>query len=302
MDAEPETKFVVEISSFQAARLKYLPMDGLLWTTFSENHLDYHRELDCYFLAKWSLIDRLVNPLFAMGQSVFEYARDSGRQLPEFALVVPNAPGSPDDALPAGTIFERAPFDEDFRLCAAFGETIGIPRIVWHQTAQSFQPPKYRMTRVAEIGGIGFYNDAKSGNFASTLAGLRRFDEPVLWIGSSPHSSAASVSDAASQNGDLPGFIKAVAPKLKAAYLAGELGGVMASLLRRVGATASACETLEDAVTMAFEEAQRGDVIVFSPAFPPKSPHESFAARGNFFEKIVLELQNREKRKAGAKV
>jgi UDP-N-acetylmuramoylalanine--D-glutamate ligase len=282
LDSEPTTKIVVEISSFQASNLRYLPIGGLIWTNFSENHLDHHANIDAYFEAKMSLTQRLVQPLFVIGESVFKFAQEKNFPLPDFTLVVPNHAQSPFDALPEETPLSLPPFDENFRLCVAFGERAGIPRLVWYQTAQNFQLPKHRFTQIGVIGGVKFFNDAKSTTFASTIAALNRFEKPVLWIGGGK-----------SKGGDINAFAKQIAPKIKAAYLIGETGALLASLLRREGVTANYAETLDVAVKTAFQESTRTDNIVFSPAFSSLDQFANFSQRGLFFEKFVLELQSR---------
>jgi UDP-N-acetylmuramoylalanine--D-glutamate ligase len=281
LENEPTTKLILEISSYQAHLLKYLPIEGLIWTNFSETHLDYHGSPREYFLAKWNLFRLLTSPLAIVGQSVFEAANRFGCVLPDFLKVVPGSPNSPYDALPQGTVFDESPFAEDFRLCATFGDLTGIPFVIWHQTAASFILPRYRMSRIAQVDGVSFYNDAKSSNTASTLAGLARFNMPVLWIGG---------LDAPLK--ELESFVSEIAPKIRVAYLVGRAGGMLATQLRHRGIECSYFESIEDAFTQLCRDMEAGDKVVFSPGFPPVGRFETFAGRGNFFEKMVLELQS----------
>ena len=56
---DSKTSIFLEVSSFQAANLKFLKPSSLLWTNFSSDHLDYHKNLEEYFLAKFNLCRRL---------------------------------------------------------------------------------------------------------------------------------------------------------------------------------------------------------------------------------------------------
>lgn len=281
LENEPTTRLIIEISSFQAPELQFLSLEGLIWTNFSENHLDYHRDLNEYFAAKWNLVERLTKPLFVVGQSVFESAIKMNCSLPDFVLVVPNTPAAADDMLPANTPFAAAPFDEDWRLCVAFGELIGIPRVLFHTSAGSFPLPPHRLSKIGEINGVGIYNDAKCTTFAATLAALKYFQAPVLWIGGGK-----------SKGGNISGFVREMAPKVKSAYLIGATGGLMTSLLIREGISATNCETLENAVATALSDAQKGDNILFSPAFASYDQFENFIQRGNLFEKIISSISS----------
>ncbi len=282
LDEEPHTRLIVEISSFQARYLKHLSLEGLIWTNFSENHLNHHRDIEEYFDAKWSLISRLSRPLFVVGESVFQAARTFGRQIPDFTLVIPNHPQGPADTLPEGSVFASAPFDEDFRLCAAFGERAGIPRFVWFQTAPSFHLSAHRLSKTTTIAGVNFYNDAKSTTFESTLAALRHFGSarPIRWIGGGE-----------SKGGDIEKFASALAPQIKAAYLIGQTGEKMTSLLRAKGVQATYCGKLERAVELAHSDADSGDIVLLSPGFSSFDQFTSFTQRGICFEKLVFGLQ-----------
>jgi len=283
LENEPNTRLVVEISSFQAGRLQHLNIEGLIWTDFCENHLDVHADMETYFAHKWHLVSRLTGPLMVIGESVFEYITKNGIELPEFALVVANQSNSPSDILPAGTPFEHPPFDEDFRLCVAFGERAGIPRILFHQAANTFKLPPHRLTKIAELNGVTFYNDAKSSTFEATLSALKRFDKPVRWIGGGK-----------SKGGDIVGFAKSLAPKIKSAYLIGETAETLGKTLSKEGVPATVFANIENAVKSAFVEATRGDVILFSPGFSSLDQLENFVQRGNLFEKHVLMLLSHE--------
>lgn len=283
LEHEPDFRLVVEISSTQALNLQHLNIEGLIWTDFCENHLDTHRSMEAYFAAKWHLGSRLTRPLLVIGQSVFDYITSTGLELPEFTLVVGNEPNSPADTLPAGTVFAQPPFDEDFRLCVVFGERIGIPRILFHQAATTFKLPPHRLTKIGELNGVTFYNDAKSSTFESTLSALKHFEKPVSWIGGGK-----------SKGGDIAGFAKNLAPKIKSAYLIGETANILCKTLSKEGTAAAIFANLENAVKTAFVEATRGDVILFSPGFSSLDQFENFAQRGNIFEKHVLMLLSHE--------
>lgn len=283
LENEPNTRLVVEISSFQATHLQHLNIEGLLWTNFAANHLDIHESAENYFAAKWRLTSRLTRQLLVVGQSVFEYAAQAGLELPPYTLVVSHAPNSPLDTLPAGSPFELPPFDEDFRLCVAFGERIGVPRILFYQAASTFQLPKHRLTKIAELNGVLFFNDAKSSTPESTLAALKRFDKPVHWIGGGKSKGA-----------DIKSFAHALAHKVKAAYLIGSTAAELNKSLDKEGVSCSVFQNLENAVKTAFVEATRGDVILFSPGFSSLDQFENFTQRGNSFEKHVLMLLSHE--------
>ncbi|HOO93963.1 MAG TPA: Mur ligase family protein, partial [Opitutales bacterium] len=46
---------VLEVSSFQAWNFSGMRLDGVIWTNFDEDHLDWHESLEDYFASKWRL-------------------------------------------------------------------------------------------------------------------------------------------------------------------------------------------------------------------------------------------------------
>ena len=59
VDYDENSIAVCEVSSFQAELTEGLELDAVLWTNFSEDHLDRYGTMPEYFKAKAKLFDRL---------------------------------------------------------------------------------------------------------------------------------------------------------------------------------------------------------------------------------------------------
>ena len=57
--------FYIEVSShgLEQRRLYDLLLDGAIWTNFSQDHLDYHHNMDAYFKTKTKIFDYIKTPL-----------------------------------------------------------------------------------------------------------------------------------------------------------------------------------------------------------------------------------------------
>ena len=55
---DPRATVFLETSSFQAERLSNLKPRSVLWTNFSDDHLDHHSSMEDYFLAKANLLNQ----------------------------------------------------------------------------------------------------------------------------------------------------------------------------------------------------------------------------------------------------
>lgn len=279
----PETDDLIavcEVSSFQAEALRHIKFDALIWTNFSEDHLDRYASLGGYFEAKRNLLERLSQPVFIAGSSVVESAEALRASLPDFAILPADDKSEYWD-IPHESAFAVRPQQENLNLARLFWEKEGLPVEALRSAAEHFPPRKHRLNKVNELTGVEFWNDSKATNFAATLAAIDTFTKPVLWIGGG-HS----------KQGDIAQFACSVAEKAQAAFLIGETAPFLAKAFVEQGKPANVFETLEEAVFASHKLAKPGDVVLFSPGFSSYDMFESYVQRGISFEKAVLSLKN----------
>lgn len=268
---------VCEVSSFQAETLQHLRPTATLWTNFAEDHLERHPGLQAYFAAKWRLVERTPPEALFVGSSVPPFAEKFGRALPAAACLPTE--GQPGDAQLAGTVFAGYPQRENFLLAAAWWRHAGLPGAALHAAARDFALGQHRLTRVGERRGVTFWNDSKATNFHAVEAALATFAAPVLWIGGGK-----------SKGGDLAGFVRRIARKVRQAFLIGETQPVLAIFCRAYRVPATLCATLDEAVRAAYALATPGEHILLSPGFASFDMFRNYEDRGLQFEKIVDNL------------
>ena len=268
---------VCEVSSFQAETLQFLRPAATLWTNFAEDHLERHAGPPAYFAAKWRLVGRTAPDAVFAGSSVQQFAAETGQPLPATAAVA--SEGRPVDARLAGTVFAAYPQYENFLLAAAWWRHARLPEAKLLEAARSFRLGQHRLARVGERRGVTFWNDSKATNFHAVEAALATFAAPVLWIGGGK-----------SKGGDLAGFVRRIAARIRHAFLIGETQPALAGYCQEARLPLMACGSLEEAVHSAFARAVPGDHILLSPGFASFDMFRGYDDRGRQFESIVEKL------------
>ncbi|MFW5883424.1 MAG: UDP-N-acetylmuramoyl-L-alanine--D-glutamate ligase [Verrucomicrobiota bacterium] len=271
---------VVELSSFQTEALRFLAPEACLWTNFSENHLDRHRTMSAYFLAKWGLIERTGTGEVILGQSVADFARRANKRLPAHALII-DPHTAPEIEPPADSVFALPPARYNFGLVAALWQRLGRNPEALREAARSYQLQPHRLHCVREVGGVRFWNDSKSTSFVSTLAALAALEGQgeIHWIGGGR-----------SKGGDLGSFARRIAGRISAAYLIGSTAEALREELRACECSATLCRDLPSAVREAHSEAAPGSHILLSPGFGSQDQFSGYEARGEVFERTVQAL------------
>jgi UDP-N-acetylmuramoylalanine--D-glutamate ligase len=266
---------VCEVSSFQAEPLRSFRPDVTLWTNFAEDHLERHGSLAGYFAAKAVLVHRSAAAW--AGPSVRTYAAQEGFAAPDsLHWVDDSAEGDPGLE---GTVFAEPPQRENFRLAAAWWAGAGLRRDQLYEAARTFRLGRHRLGLAGVVQEVGYWNDSKATNFHAVEAALSRFAAPV-WL----------IAGGKSKGGDLPGFVRRIAPRVKELFLIGDTAEALADAAAAAGVACQLCPQLKDAVQAAARAARPGDQVLLSPGFASFDQFRNYQDRGDQFEALVREL------------
>ncbi len=266
----PNSLAVCEVSSFQAERLRHFRANAAIWTNFAEDHLERHRTMAGYFMAKWRLFERAIGGHIFAGSSVARVAEEYGQSLPESAVIDTEDPAG--DVLLRGTIFEDQPHRENFLLAAAWWRAAGLREPALYAAAQTFAVGPHRLAPVAELEGVTWWDDSKATNFHATEAALARFGTPVVLI-----------AGGKSKGGDIEGFVRRIKHQVKWVALIGESRSILATLFGAAGVPHLVCADMAEAVAGATASAESGDNVLLSPGFSSLDQFSGFAERGAAF-------------------
>jgi len=156
---------------------------------------------------------------------------------------------------------------------------MGISNAALKQALMTFQGVNHRLEFVRILNGIKFINDSKATNINSAMYALDTFNEPIVWI-------AGGRAD----NNDYSELDDLVATKVKKIICIGEEAEAIYSHYNSIK-PAIICHTFPEAIWEAFESAQAGDVVLFSPACKSFDMFNNFEHRGDVFKEIVNKLK-----------
>ena len=273
----PDSISVCEVSSFQSETFRHFRADSVIWTNFAEDHLERHGTMEAYFLAKWRLLERCIGGHVHVGTSVRVHAERFGQTLPAEACI--STEREPGDILLQGTLFADYPQRENFLLISAWWRAAGLRESVLYSAARSFAPARHRLERVGDFGGVTWWNDSKATNFHAAEAALSRFQQRVFLI-----------AGGKSKGGDIAGFVRRIAPRLRHVALLGETRHLLAAACAENGLAHTVCEDLAAAVATLSRQAVPGDQVLLSPGFASLDQFKSYADRGDQFVNLVRNL------------
>jgi len=177
---------------------------------------------------------------------------------------------------------------ENAMAAVAVAKICGLSDPSIQQMLDSARPLPDRMELVQKIGGVSYFNDAKSVNSVATASSLHCFeDKGVILIAGgtfSPHSKNRFL-------------VEMFSKKVKCLIL---FGDQRRDFYKNWGDSTESyvVPELKDAVELAYQKAGKGDVVLFSPAARPElHVHGSTQKRGAEFRRLVKELSEMEKAK-----
>lgn len=143
---------------------------------------------------------------------------------------------------------------------------------------RTFTAIEHRMEYVASIRGVEFINDSKATNLNSVWYALESMTKPVILI-----------MGGIDKGNDYSTIEALVAEKVKAIVCLGlenkAIHDAFGNMVQMADAT-----TTEEAVRLAYDFAQKGDVVLLSPACASFDLYKNYEDRGEQFKKSVRAL------------
>jgi len=310
MEAGPENRMVVELSSFQLkGTSSFRPHIALLLNVY-ETHLDYHGTMEDYAGSKakvfanqgpedyailnWddaycrSLIPQIKAQLvpFSMKEELpagLFLAVRGGREW----LTWRNPEGRTRDLVPSAEVGVPGRHNIQNALAAAAAALCaGAPVAAVVAAMREFRGVEHRLEHVRDLSGISYVNGSKATNPAATIKDLEAFDCEIVLI--------AGGLDRGMEYDDL---IPLLREKVRGLVALGETRTKLLRAARDAGVpdvreveTGDPREAMAEAVRLAAAIAVPGQAVLLSPACASWDMYRSYEERGSMFKESVHTL------------
>ena len=302
-----ETIFVLEVSSFQLEGTEAFHPRVAVFLNLSPDHLDRHPSFEDYARAKARIFRNQTERDWAVVNAddpgVLALARAGrARRLPFHPRLSASGPperepaaffsgdearlrrdGAVETLFPLSAV--RLPGTHlagDLLAAAAAARLLGAGPAAVESAVRRFTGVEHVLERVAEIGGVAFFNDSKATNVEAARRSIEAFPGPLLVVMGGRY-----------KGGDFHDLAAALAVRGKAVLAIGEAKERIVEALGSV-LPVVACASLREAVERAWAEAAPGDTVLLAPACSSFDMFEDYAARGRAFKEEVQRLELKE--------
>lgn len=143
---------------------------------------------------------------------------------------------------------------------------------------RSFPGLEHALELVRERNGVRFVNDSKGTNVDATVKALDSLDQPI-WL----------IAGGKDKGGDLARLKEPIARKVKGVVLIGEAAPLIKAAIQPYDRIKQAA-SLQEAVRLAAEQAEAGDIVLLSPACASFDMFADYQDRGRRFKAAVSAL------------
>jgi len=267
---------ILELSSFQLEDMTSSPHISI-FTNFTPEHLsaadknnpNYHPSLTRYWRAKLNIVRHQTENDYAVINGCLEDEIKNAKLKSEVIFFT------------TSTLSSNLPGDhnkENIAAAETVAELLNIPKAVVAAAVKSFKGLPYRLEKVADKQGILYYNDSFATTPSATITALKAFDQPVILI--------AGGADKGSNFKQLGRVIKQQNVKAVILFKGTALKKLILTLYKK-SAIINIASSMPLAVKKAQKLAEKGDVILLSPACASFGLFKNYKDRGEQFNRIV---------------
>lgn len=297
---EPKALYVAEISSFQLDDIVTFKPDVAVLLNITEDHLDrYDYKFENYIHSKFRVIENQD------ANDCLVYCADDEvtvKYLPKYLNKTNLLPFSMKQQDRQGAFIKDEQMlikvkDEEVKMsindfalkgkhnqyntmAAGIAATaLDIRKESIREAVTTFESLEHRMEHVLTIKGVDYINDSKATNINSTWYALESMDKPVVLI-----------LGGVDKGNDYSLIEELVEEKVKAIVCLGVDNAAIHEAFKNTVSNMVDTTSAYDAVQAAYKMAERGDVVLLSPACASFDLFKNYEDRGTQFKQAVKNL------------
>jgi len=286
--------YVLEISSFQLETTYSLQAKVATILNISNDHLDRHKTMENYIAAKqriynnckiavWNRDDKATYPnssiktSLSFGMSEPQENEFGLRQIKDQCWL---ATGD-KNLLAVSELLIKGKHNWMNALAAlAIGHALQLPLTAMLEALKVFKGLTHRCEWVAEQNGIIWINDSKGTNVGATLAAIEG-------LGSAIQGKLVLIAGGLGKGADFTLLRNPIKQHVKTIVLIGQDAPLLKQALENTVPMLEAKTDFQAAVLLATQAAEKGDIVLLSPACASMDMFKDYAERGEIFKTIV---------------
>ncbi len=277
--------YVLELSSFQLETTYSLQAQAAAILNISEDHMDRYATLSEYLTAKQriytncqSVVVNLDEPTTYAGVVLPKKVTSFSQNNPKADFKILNCYLMHGDTkiLEIGELKIKGMHNAMNALAAlALGYRINTPISSMVEVLKKFPGLPHRCQWLANAGGVDWYNDSKGTNVGATKSAIEGLGEVTL-------GKIVLIAGGIGKGADFSLLANSLTKYVKTVILLGKDADLIERALTGKSKFLRA-RSMKDAVQLAADEAESGDIVLLSPACSSLDMFKNFEDRGNIF-------------------
>lgn len=299
-DTTEDTVVVAEISSFQLETIQTFAPKAAAILNITPDHLNRHHTMENYIAAKESIVKNQSKEDVCVLNYNDEVLRDFGKTLEQNVIYF-----SSTEVLEEGLYLDGneimwarngvsepiisveelhilgAHNYENAMAAIALCDGMGVPMQTICDGLRTFHAVEHRIEFVCKKNDIAFYNDSKGTNPDAAIKGICAMNRKTVLIGGG-YDKESTYDE----------WIDSFHGKVKKLILIGQTAQKIAACAKAHGFTDYVfADSLEEAITIAYETAEPGEAVLLSPACASWGMFDNYEQRGDIFKEYVRNLK-----------
>jgi UDP-N-acetylmuramoylalanine--D-glutamate ligase len=281
--------YVLELSSFQLDGIVDFRPNIAMILNISPDHLDrYEYKMENYIASKFRITENQQPGDYFLYQADDPNITNTlaDKKLSAVPIAIDRAlAGQEEVSLQGHTYSVRNPalkgphnlMNASFAVKTA--QLLGVAPDAMQKGLDTFVNVPHRLEWVRDFEGVSFYNDSKATNVEAVFYGLQAMDQTIIWI-----------VGGQDKGNDYSSLMPLVREKVRVIVCMGVDNRKILEAFGPLGKPILDTRSAQEAVEVAFEQAQPGEVVLLSPACASFDLFKNYEDRGEQFKAAVQAL------------